>query len=79
MLTCKEQVAKSSDYVDNVLGLRERLGVRYHLMLCPNCRRYIRQLRLAIATLKILPEEPPANLDTVVESLVREHAAKRPE
>lgn len=79
MLTCKEQVAKSSDYIDNALGLRERIGVRYHLMLCPHCRRYIRQLRLACATLKILPEEPPADLDSIVENLVREHVAKPPE
>ncbi|MGV8921006.1 MAG: anti-sigma factor family protein [Pseudomonas sp.] len=77
MLTCKQQVAKSSDYIDNALGMRERLAVRYHLMLCPNCRRYIRQLRLVSATLKRMPEAPPDDIDSTVESLVREHAVKR--
>ena len=45
MLTCKEQVARSSDYLDGQLTFRERLLVRHHLMFCPNCRRFIRQMR----------------------------------
>ena len=51
MLTCKEQVARSSDYLDGQLSFRERLMVRHHLMFCPNCRRFIRQMRLMQATL----------------------------
>jgi hypothetical protein len=30
--------------------------VRHHLMFCPNCRRFIRQMRLMQATLKAMPE-----------------------
>jgi len=29
MLTCKEQVARSSDYLDGQLGFRDRLKVRH--------------------------------------------------
>ena len=58
MLTCKEQVARSSDYLDGQLTFRERLMVRHHLMFCPNCRRFIRQMRLMQATLKRMPQEP---------------------
>lgn len=50
MLTCKEQVARSSDYLDGQLSFRERLMVRHHLLFCPNCRRFIRQMRLLQAT-----------------------------
>ena len=58
MLTCKEQVARSSDYLDDQLSFREKLMVRHHLMFCPNCRRFMRQMRLMQATLKAMPEKP---------------------
>ena len=72
MLTCKEQVARSSDYLDGQLTFRERLLVRHHLMFCPNCRRFIRQMRLMQATLKIMPEEPVKDADALADRLVAE-------
>ena len=72
MLTCKEQVARSSDYLDGQLTFRERLLVRHHLMFCPHCRRFIRQMRLMQATLKIMPEEPVKEADALAERLVAE-------
>ncbi|AKA85544.1 MULTISPECIES: anti-sigma factor family protein [Pseudomonas] len=72
MLTCKEQVARSSDYLDGQLTFRERLLVRHHLMFCPNCRRFIRQMRLMQATLKILPQEPVKDVDALAERLAAE-------
>ncbi|MDR8364933.1 zf-HC2 domain-containing protein [Pseudomonas sp. JL3] len=73
MLTCKEQVARSSDYLDGQLSFRERLMVRHHLMFCPNCRRFIRQMRLMQATLKVMPEPAVADLDALAERLANEH------
>lgn len=72
MLTCKEQVARSSDYLDGQLTFRERLMVRHHLMFCPNCRRFIRQMRLMQATLKRLPQPPIPDLDRLAEKLAAE-------
>ncbi|CRM44721.1 MULTISPECIES: anti-sigma factor family protein [Pseudomonas] len=72
MLTCKEQVARSSDYLDGQLTFRERLLVRHHLMFCPNCRRFIRQMRLMQATLKIMPQEPVKDVDALADRLVAE-------
>ena len=72
MLTCKEQVARSSDYLDGQLSFRERLMVRHHLMFCPNCRRFIRQMRLMQATLKIMPEAPVKDADALAERLAAE-------
>lgn len=69
MLTCKEQVARSSDYLDGQLTFRERLMVRHHLMFCANCRRFIRQMRLLQATLKIMPQEPVKDADALAEKL----------
>ncbi|MDY0833195.1 MULTISPECIES: anti-sigma factor family protein [Pseudomonas] len=74
MLTCKEQVARSSDYLDGQLTFRERLLVRHHLMFCANCRRFIRQMRLMQATLKILPEPPIADVDALAERLAAERS-----
>ncbi|MCE6980339.1 zf-HC2 domain-containing protein [Pseudomonas frederiksbergensis] len=73
MLTCKEQVARSSDYLDGQLSFRERLMMRHHLMFCPNCRRFIRQMRLMQATLKVMPEPLVPDLDALAERLANEH------
>ncbi len=72
MLTCKEQVARSSDYLDGQLSFRERLMVRHHLMFCPNCRRFIRQMRLMQATLRAMPEETVPDADALAERLAAE-------
>jgi len=61
MLTCKQLVAQSSDLLDGQLGFREKLALRRHLLLCRNCRRFIRQMRLTQATLRLLPEPPAAD------------------
>ena len=75
MLTCKEQVARSSDYLDGQLTFRERLLVRHHLLFCPNCRRFIQQMRLLQATLRIMPQEPLPDADT--DALAERLAAER--
>ncbi|MBK5398450.1 zf-HC2 domain-containing protein [Pseudomonas sp. TH39(2020)] len=72
MLTCKEQVAQSSDYLDGQLSFRETLMMRHHLMFCPNCRRFNRQMRLMQATLRDLPEDAVPDVDTLAERLAAE-------
>ncbi|USW94855.1 zf-HC2 domain-containing protein [Pseudomonas proteolytica] len=72
MLTCKEQVARSSDYLDGQLTFRERLLMRHHLMFCANCRRFIRQMRLIQATLHILPEPEVPDAQELAERLAAE-------
>ncbi len=74
MLTCKQQVARSSDYLDGQLSFRERLLVRHHLMFCPNCRRFIKQMRLMSAALRKLPEPLPTDLEQTVERMMRERS-----
>ncbi|MHC8325503.1 anti-sigma factor family protein [Pseudomonas sp. LB1P83] len=78
MLTCKEQVARSSDYLDGQLSFREKLMVRHHLMFCPNCRRFIRQMRLMQATLRVLPEEAMPEVDALAERLAAERRKNIP-
>ncbi len=78
MLTCKEQVARSSDYLDDQLSFREKWMVRHHLMFCPNCRRFMRQMRLMQATLKALPEKPEEGVDALAERLAAQRRDDSP-
>lgn len=78
MLTCKEQVARSSDYLDGQLSFREKLMVRHHLMFCANCRRFIRQMRLMQLTLKALPEHPVEDVDALAERLAKQRRDDSP-
>lgn len=71
MLSCKEVMERSSDYLDGQLRLRERVGVRAHLAICVNCRRFMRQMRLSRVVLCRLPERPIPELDALAERLAR--------
>jgi predicted anti-sigma-YlaC factor YlaD len=72
MLTCKELVANSSDFLDRQLSLRLRLSVRAHLAMCVKCRRFIRQMRLSQALLRQLPEGQSPELDALARELARQ-------
>jgi hypothetical protein len=54
MLTCKEITEQSDGYLAGDLGFYQKLQVRIHLMMCRYCRRYIRQLRLLVRTVRRL-------------------------
>jgi predicted anti-sigma-YlaC factor YlaD len=71
MLTCKELVAHSSDYLDGQMTLRQRLAVRAHLAMCGNCRRFIRQMKLTQAVIRQMPEEELPELDALAERLAQ--------
>lgn len=46
MLTCKEISKLVSDSLDRKLPVRQRIGVRFHLMMCSMCRAYEKQTHL---------------------------------
>jgi anti-sigma factor RsiW len=56
-LVCREVVELLTEYLDGALSSRDRRRVDRHLRGCPNCTRYLEQLRAAIATMHALPEE----------------------
>ena len=72
MLSCKQYVAQSSDYLDGQLTFRQRLVARHHLLFCPNCRRFTRQMRVLGATVKALDEPLPGDVEVMVERMMRE-------
>ncbi|MEW5756020.1 MAG: zf-HC2 domain-containing protein [Pseudomonadota bacterium] len=48
MLNCRDVTEHASDYLDKTLPLGQRLKLRLHLFMCIHCRRYLKQLRVAI-------------------------------
>jgi len=70
MLSCRQLTSMASDYLDGALPRRTRLGVRFHLLMCWMCRRYLRQLELTTKVLRGLaggdePVETPASVRDV--------------
>lgn len=57
MLKCRDVEQRADALVDNEpLHWRERMALRLHLLICHHCRRYVRQLRQLVASLR----RPPA-------------------
>lgn len=77
MLSCKQLVLHSSDFLDGQLKFRQCLAVRAHLAMCINCRRFIRQMRVAQRVIQQLPEVEVSDLDALAERLAR--AANKPQ
>lgn len=77
MLSCKQLVLQSSDFLDGQLRVHERLLLRAHLAMCVNCRRFIRQLRLSQRVVQQLPEVEGQDLEALAERLAR--AADKPQ
>lgn len=72
MLSCKEFAHRyASDHLDGQLYWRQRVGVRLHLLLCDNCRRFVAQLREVRAVLHRRRAEPvaPATDDRALQDL----------
>ena len=57
MLKCREIATQASDYLDDNQTLRQRLAVAVHLLICGQCRAFIRQLRLALVYYRRVPQQ----------------------
>ena len=53
MLKCQHVEQRADALIDGErLPITERLALRTHLMICRHCRRYLRQLRALVRTLR---------------------------
>jgi len=52
MLSCRQVTERSGALLDGTLGFRERWAVRIHIAMCVHCRRFSRQLRLLVESLR---------------------------
>jgi predicted anti-sigma-YlaC factor YlaD len=46
LLTCQEVANLASDYLDKQTDGKLSLKIRVHLMMCANCRRFVKHLHL---------------------------------
>lgn len=60
MLTCKDASHLISERLERPLGAREHWGLRLHLWLCANCRRFERQMALLRQALRQLGQRAEA-------------------
>lgn len=58
MLTCKELTELITDYLEGRLSFMDRLRFQMHIGMCRHCRAYLRQMKLTVATVGRLPDEP---------------------
>lgn len=59
MLTCHQVAETASDYIDGVAPPGRRLGVWTHLLICRNCREYLRQFSRTIVLARRALAPPP--------------------
>jgi predicted anti-sigma-YlaC factor YlaD len=60
MLTCRELVQNlTSDYLDGQLTIWQWIAVRFHLLICAHCQRFMRQMRLVRGLLARRPTPAP--------------------
>ena len=50
MLTCKDVCDNATRHIEGQSGLGDRIGLRFHLLICKECRRFMRQFRMMIGT-----------------------------
>lgn len=80
MLTCKDASHLISQRQERPLGFRERWGLRLHLWMCLNCRRFERQvalMRQALRTLAKRAEAQAADFTPEARERIRKALAKR--
>lgn len=68
MLSCKQVAAIASDYLDNNTPLKWQ--IRLHLLMCANCRRFVRHLKITRdISAKIVGEDASVNTDVIWKNL----------
>lgn len=61
MLKCKEVAEFASDFLDKNTGAKLSLKIRLHLLICANCRCFVKHLDVTkIVVAKIIERERPA-------------------
>ena len=76
MLKCRDLVNQADLLIDGAeLRPGRRLALRAHLLICRHCRRYLRQLRALVGSLRAPTTPlPDASADALAERIEREAA-----
>lgn len=55
MLTCKEVTQLVTDYLEDKLSWMDVLRFHLHIGMCVHCRRFLRDMKVTVRTLGMLP------------------------
>ncbi len=77
MFSCREVHERASQFIDGESNMLTKTGVLMHILMCGNCRRFIKQLRLTVKTIQIMPAQQQINdeedLDAMADELLTKH------
>jgi len=80
-LSCKDIVAQSTDYLEEHSSNLSRLSIRFHLLMCHHCRRFVRHKKVANEFLKkhqtlnqITDSELESNIECIMSKIKQEDA-----
>lgn len=70
-LSCQQVAKVASDYLDNQTNAKLNLKIRLHLMMCANCRRFIKHLGLTknIAPQMVRGYHAPIDAEAVLKKI----------
>jgi predicted anti-sigma-YlaC factor YlaD len=58
VLTCRDLIELATDYNEGRMSMLERIRFDMHVLMCRNCRAWVRQLKETVNVLGALPDEP---------------------
>ncbi len=66
--TCQEVATLASDYLDKHIDGKLDFKIRLHLMMCANCRRFVKHLQLttAVAPELIYKNKTPVDAEAIL-------------
>jgi anti-sigma factor RsiW len=69
---CEEFVADVTNWMEGALDADQRSLIEEHLSICPDCVRYVDQLRAALTVLRAASEPAPGPLRDALLAALRE-------
>ena len=70
MLNCKSLVDQASDFTDKSLPWHRVLSIKFHLLMCVHCRRFMRHFRTTINLSAHIAKENEQLSDTEVSEVM---------
>lgn len=57
MLNCKQATVLATQRMDEKLGMRQRMSLRFHLMMCSGCRNFSKQMEFLRESCRKFPQQ----------------------
>ncbi|MDT8309947.1 MAG: hypothetical protein RQ732_00735 [Methylophaga sp.] len=75
MLSCKDIHDRGSQFIDGNTGMLTKVGMLMHILMCGNCRLFIRQLRQTVVLIKKMSEQSDSDqdLDAIADKILCKH------